>query len=638
MKMPFFVTFKMKALFFMIPILVLVSLIFTYESIRTEKEIIRSEIMKRAETITTLATKTGELPILSGNTELLKNTVSFLRANSEVSSVTFYNDKMTMLIQDGPPISDTMPALSPELPISMYESKDLFVYYAPVFTVKSNEDFDIISEADNIQKVRENIGWIRLGFSKSFMKEAEQRIVARGMLLAIIFTTGSSVLVYFLISMATRPLGRIVKVANDIAHGELGREIEIFQEDEIGALAKAFYSMKNTIRQVLQETDGLILAVQAGKLETRGNAEAFEGGWRELVVGVNNLTDAFAKNNAELLVAKEQAESANRAKSDFLSSMSHELRTPLNAILGYAQILKHQNNLSETQRQQLDIMRSSGEHLLTLINDILDVGKIEASKMEIEDLAFDLQALLGQVFNVTKLLAEEKELRFQYEADTPLPSYVRGDERKLCQILLNLLANAVKYTQRGGVTMRVSYDRAGPGLFRCEVADTGIGIPADKLDTIFEPFTQLMTDRKVREGTGLGLNITKRLLALMNGIIGVESIFGKGSTFWMEVALPSPIDSEIAFEKTECNVIGYANGLKSRKSEEPFLAPPPPELEGLYELAMMGDMSKIEAWAAELERKNANYRCLANRLRELAGGFKIKAILALVEQCRGDGK
>src|SRR6185369_5803392 len=122
-------------------------------------------------------------------------------------------------------------------------------------------------------------------------------------------------------------------------------------------------------------------------------------------------------------------------------------------------------------------MRSSGEHLLTLINDILDVGKIEAQKMDIEQVAFDLPALVRQVFNLTRLHAEEKELRFLYEEHTPLPSYVRGDERKLRQILLNLLSNAVKYTRRGSVLLRVAYDSAGGGILRCEVIDSGVGIP-----------------------------------------------------------------------------------------------------------------------------------------------------------------
>ncbi len=145
---------------------------------------------------------------------------------------------------------------------------------------------------------------------------------------------------------------------------------------------------------------------------------------------------------------------------------------------------------------------------------------------------------MRQAFNLTRLNAEEKELRFLYEEQSPLPSYVRGDERKLRQILLNLLSNAVKYTRRGSVTLRVAYDHEGGGILRCDVIDTGMGIPADKLETIFEPFTQLAGNGQLREGTGLGLNITRRLLELMHGSLTVESEVGKGSIFRMELALP----------------------------------------------------------------------------------------------------
>jgi CheY-like chemotaxis protein len=171
---------------------------------------------------------------------------------------------------------------------------------------------------------------------------------------------------------------------------------------------------------------------------------------------------------------------------------------------------------------------------------------------------------MRQVFNLTKLQAEEKELRFLYEATTSLPQYVKGDERKLRQILLNLLSNAVKYTRKGGVTLRVAYDHANDGILRCEVTDTGIGIPQEKLEAVFDQFTQLATNRQVREGTGLGLNITKRLLTLMHGTIRVESAIGSGSTFFMELPLPQILEMDIDLDKLQQHsIIGYQGERKS---------------------------------------------------------------------------
>ena len=549
--------FRVKALLFMIPLLLVMSVVHTWESISVGKGVIRSEIIKRAEAITTLATKVGELPVLSGNPELLKSTAAFLKSNTEVATVTFYDKMMTPLSHDGEPLKGHLTSPPTSAALSMSEDQDSFVFYAPVYTEKMQDDFEFISGLDSGQKIKETIGWIRIGFSKASLHENENRIVLRGVMLALGFSLLSCALAYFLMGVATTPLRQIVKMADGVSHGDFNRDFKIHQHDEVGALAKSFSAMRGTIRKVLLETDRLIVAVQNGRLDVRSDVQQFEGEWRNLVVGVNDLSGAFAKGVEDLQAAKEAAEAANRAKSEFLSSMSHELRTPLNAILGYAQILKRQENMTASQRQQLEIMRSSGEHLLTLINDILDVGKIEARKMDIEHIAFDLPALIRQVFNLTRLNAEEKELRFLYEEQTPLPPYVLGDERKLRQILLNLLSNAVKNTKRGSVTLRVSYATETSGVFHCEVIDTGIGIPEDKLEAIFEPFTQLVDNGQVREGTGLGLNITRRLLELMHGDLSVESSVGVGSTFRMKLSLPQVSDPEQALEKTEISVTGY---------------------------------------------------------------------------------
>jgi signal transduction histidine kinase/DNA-binding response OmpR family regulator len=268
----------------------------------------------------------------------------------------------------------------------------------------------------------------------------------------------------------------------------------------------------------------------------------------------------LARDGAES--ARRSAETANQAKSVFLASMSHELRTPLNAILGYAQILKPQPNLTPAQRRQLDVMHASGEHLLTLINDILDLSKIESQKIGLVESPFNLPRLLHQIVEITRVKAGQKMLRLECQTQSPLPECVRGDECRIRQILLNLMANAVKYTRQGGVTLRVRYEPADGGSLHCEVADTGIGIPADKIEAIFEPFVQLAPESQGREGVGLGLTITRRLTAMMGGTVTVESRVGVGSTFRFSMPLPAADVIGPVPEQGLQNVRGYRGARK----------------------------------------------------------------------------
>jgi predicted ATPase/signal transduction histidine kinase/DNA-binding NarL/FixJ family response regulator len=277
----------------------------------------------------------------------------------------------------------------------------------------------------------------------------------------------------------------------------------------------------------------------------------------------DHLDELVRERTAELAAAKEAAESANRAKSAFLTHMSHELRTPLNAILGYAQILIPQENISDKQRRQLETVQGSGEHLLSLINDLLDMSKIEARKMGLAVSEFSPASLLHQVFHISKVKADEKNLRMIYDEEAQLPESIRGDAGKLKQILLNLASNAIRNTSRGDITLRARQDGADPKVFYFEVSDTGAGIPEDKLKTIFEPFRQLDIPDRPREGTGLGLSITSGLLTLMKGRMEVESRLGRGSTF--RVILPFEVTNPSApkTRSVPSRIVGYHGRRRS---------------------------------------------------------------------------
>jgi signal transduction histidine kinase/CheY-like chemotaxis protein len=244
--------------------------------------------------------------------------------------------------------------------------------------------------------------------------------------------------------------------------------------------------------------------------------------------------------------ARDGAEAANGAKSQFLASMSHEIRTPMNAILGFAKLLEDEP-LTEDQQQMVERINAAGRSLLSIINEILDFSKIEAGQLSIEQRPFKLAELLGHIGGLMGAVAQAKGLTLRLQDDTPLAGRLSGDALRIEQVLINLVGNALKFTEQGGVTLRVAPVTVTEttARLRFEIEDTGIGLSPDALERLFVPFTQAESGIARRfGGTGLGLSISKRLVELMGGHIGVESTFGVGSTFWFELPLGRLADAE----------------------------------------------------------------------------------------------
>jgi signal transduction histidine kinase/DNA-binding NarL/FixJ family response regulator len=245
------------------------------------------------------------------------------------------------------------------------------------------------------------------------------------------------------------------------------------------------------------------------------------------------------ETNAELMEAKQEAEAASRAKSQFLANVSHDLRTPLNGILGYAQILSHDSSLDSRTQEAIGIIEKSGNHLLNLINDILDISRIEAQKLELEESSFGLRHFLEDLADIVRVQIRKKGLDFHTDFASDLPDAVTGDEKRIRQILLNLLNNAVKFTQQGSVSFTVSWEN---GELHAVVSDTGPGIPAAQQEEVFSPFRQLSKHVQGEEGTGLGLAIVDRLVNAMDGRISLTSELGAGSSF--TIMLPLEVSSK----------------------------------------------------------------------------------------------
>jgi PAS domain S-box-containing protein len=263
----------------------------------------------------------------------------------------------------------------------------------------------------------------------------------------------------------------------------------------------------------------------------------------ELTRYKDHLEDTVQQRTAELLLARDAAEAANKTKSMFLAHMSHELRTPLNGILGYAQIMQRDKTLGENHVTALGVIRQSGEHLLSLIDDILDLARIETGRLELVESDIPLVKFLRIVAEIVGVRARQKGLEFFCDLAPDLPEGVRADERRLRQVLLNLLSNAVKFTDQGHVALRVKriglrVERVGPSRIAFVVEDSGIGIEESKQEKIFQPFEQAGDAQHQLAGTGLGLTISRQLVRLMGGDIVVESRVGEGSTFRFELELP----------------------------------------------------------------------------------------------------
>lgn len=366
-------------------------------------------------------------------------------------------------------------------------------------------------------------------------------------------------------NLLTQEIVSLTGIVTKVVMGDKRVEIPyVTRSDEIGILAQGLQRFQQSLLQ-LTESEVATTALNqklADEIRERQQAQdALQQLNENLEKQVQKRTHELRRKimqleetEVALLKAKEEADGANRAKSEFLAHMSHELRTPLNAVLGYTQILTKEGGLSPRHEKAVAIIAQSGEHLLALINELLDTARVEAGTMKLHPVAVDLLQFLQGIAESLRVRAEAKRLSFAVEQSGDAPTTVRADAQRLRQVLINLLDNAIKYTEAGKVTLNVD---AHQSRLRFRVADTGVGIPPEQLPHIFDAFYQVRHEQAFVEGAGLGLAISKRLVELMGGTLEVRSIPGEGSVFTFDLPLSEATTTLVAAHR-EQRILGVA--------------------------------------------------------------------------------
>jgi len=425
----------------------------------------------------------------------------------------------------------------------------------------------IFKQGDVFHRIQK-IGQVEIYLSTRFIEEKLQikqiTIITKMVVLSLVLFVFVELMIR---KIVIKPLSNLVWATKEISKGHYDTRLSIKKKDEIGRLAGDFNTMREQIKLRENERDKALSTVKKAKDELSNLNESLENNVKQRTKELEESNHHLQNLSVEFEKSKDKAELANRAKSVFLANMSHELRTPMNAVLGFSRLMRDDPLVTSSQKESLDIINKSGHHLLNLINDVLDMAKIESGRVTLENAPFDLGVLIRDIIDMMHERAEKKQLILEFDQSSSFPRYIDSDSAKIRQILVNLLSNSIKCTESGKVVLRLNTleqcDETNI-LLSFEVEDTGRGIAEDELVSIFSSFMQVGEQAK-QEGTGLGLAITQQYVSLMKGEVSVKSELGIGSTFQVKVPVKKVAEEQILSiqPKSTHKVIGIAPGQEN---------------------------------------------------------------------------
>jgi signal transduction histidine kinase len=491
-----------KIIIFSVLIIVTLSLALSLVLLFRANAVIRGEFQERALSVIGNFSQEAELAVLVENRKLLSRQVEELLNVKDFAYIRVYNQQGEVLAARSiPPVRDL---------------RDIFKVTLPVVVSPEGGTGNLPEITGTGQRVAlrsdssspEVIGRVEAGFTTGTMRDTIYKITFRVVMVTLVFIAVGIIVSYFFSTSITRPIGKLVTATKQVARGDLDYRIEIQPGDEIGELADSFNRMTGNLKLNLDKladlTDGLERKVKERTLE-------------------------LEQANKKLKESNIRITEADRMKSQFVARMSHELRTPLNAILGFSGIMLEgiEGELTDNVKQDLGIINSSGKHLLALINNMLDLAKIEAGKMELHREKVDIGKIIDEALEGVTALVGNRKIEIQKEIGE-IPR-VWADQTKILQVMLNLLSNSVKFTEKGTITVRAACRN---GDLLVSVSDTGIGIREESKRKVFEEFNRLQgSSPGTTGGAGLGLVITKKLVEMHGGRVEMASTFGRGSTF-----------------------------------------------------------------------------------------------------------